>query len=162
MIKTLFLGVWVTAVALIGVWGGATFLGGETTDAAPAAEKHFGGLAEVKPRPVSVPMIVDGAIQGYVMAHLAFTVKKETLDKLSVKPDVFIVDEAFRTIYEGEAVDFRRIKKQDVEAIAKAIKENVNKRFGSAFVEDVLFEDLNYVPMEKVRGGGAKKDATSN
>lgn len=158
MIKTIALGLWVTVVALIATWAGATYLGASATDAAPAGEKFFGGLTEIKARPVSVPMIVDGAIQGYVMAQLAFTVKKETLDKLSVKPDVFIVDEAFRAIYEGDAVDFKRLKKQDVDAMAKAIKERVNNRFGSAFVEDVLVEDLNYIPMEKVRGGGAKKE----
>lgn len=158
MIKTIALGFWICFVTLAATWVGATYLGAGSTDAAaPAGEKFFGGLAEVKTRPVSVPMIVDGAIQGYVMAQLAFTVKKETLDKLSVKPDVFIVDETFKTIYEGEAVDFKRLKKQDVEAIAKKIKENVNQRFGSAFVEDVLFEDLNYVPMEKVRGGNKKE-----
>lgn len=158
MIKTIALGFWICAVTLASTWAGAHFLGGDSGKAeGPPAESFFGGLAEVKPRPVSVPMIVDGAIQGYVMAQLAFTVKKETLDKLSVKPDVFIVDETFKTIYEGESVDFKRLKKQDIEAIAKKIKENVNRRFGSAFVEDVLFEDLNYVPMEKVRGG-TKKD----
>lgn len=160
MIKTIALGFWICLVTLIATWVGATYLGAGKSDAAAEAtgEKFFGGLAEVKARPVSVPMIVDGAIQGYVMAQLAFTVKKETLEKLSVKPDVFIVDEAFKTIYEGEAVDFKRLKKQDVDGIAKKIKENVNKRFGSAFVEDVLFEDLNYIPMEKVRGGGKKNE----
>lgn len=159
MIKTIALGFWICLVTLVATWVGATYLGaGKTDAAAPADEQFLGGLAEVKPRPVSVPMIVDGAIQGYVMAQLAFTVKKETLVKLSVKPDVFIVDEAFKTIYEGEAVDFKRLKKQDVDAIAKRIKDAVNKRFGSAFVEDVLFEDLNYIPMEKVRGGGKKDE----
>jgi hypothetical protein len=159
VIKTIALGFWICLVTLVATWVGATYLGAGKTDAAsPAGEQFLGGLAEVKPRPVSVPMIVDGAIQGYVMAQLAFTVKKETLEKLSVKPDVFIVDEAFKTIYEGEAVDFKRLKKQDVDGIAKRIKDAVNKRFGSAFVEDVLFEDLNYIPMEKVRGGGKKDE----
>ena len=159
MIKTIALGFWICLVTLVATWVGATYLGAGKTDAAsPVGEQFLSGLAEVKPRPVSVPMIVDGAIQGYVMAQLAFTVKKETLEKLSVKPDVFIVDEAFKTIYEGEAVDFKRLKKQDVDGIAKRIKDAVNKRFGSAFVEDVLFEDLNYIPMEKVRGGGKKDE----
>jgi hypothetical protein len=159
VIKTIALGFWICLVTLVATWAGATFLGASKSDAAaPATEKFFGGLAEVKPRPVSVPMIVDGAIQGYVMAQMAYTAKKETLDRLSVKPDVFIVDEAFKAIYEGEAVNFKHLKKQDVDAMALRIKENVNRRFGSAFVEDVLFEDINYIPMERVRGGGAKKE----
>lgn len=160
MIKIIAIGVWVCLVTLASTWAGAKFLNGESGEAAGAAPSHelLGDLQQVRTRPVSVPMIVDGAIQGYVMAQLAFTVKKETLDKLSVKPDVFIVDEVFKSIYVGEAVDFKRLKKQDVDALAKSIKDNVNKRFGAAFVEDVLFEDLNYVPMEKVRGGAKKHD----
>lgn len=160
MIKTVALGFWICLVTLISTWVGATYLAGEGGQAEATAghDGPMGALAEVKARPVSVPMIVDGAIQGYVMASTAFTVKKETLDKLAVKPDVFVVDEVFRTLYAGEAIDFKRLKKQDVDDLAKRIKENVNKRFGGPFVEDVLFEDLNYVPMEKVRGGGAKKN----
>jgi hypothetical protein len=158
VIRTLVLGFWICAITLVGTWVGATYLGGPGGEAEAAhGEGLLGGLTEIKPRPVSVPMIVDGAIQGYVMAQLSFTVKKETLDKLSVRPDVFIVDEAFKTLYAGEPIDFKRLKKQDIAAIAGRIKENVNQRFGSAFVEDVLFEDLNYVPMEKVRGGAKNK-----
>jgi len=158
VIRTLFLGFWICVITLAGTWVGATYLGAPGAEAeAPHQGQLLGGLAEVKPRPVSVPMIVDGAIQGYVMAQLTFTVKKETLDTLSVRPEVFIVDETFKTIYAGETIDFKRLKKQDIAAIAAKVKDNVNKRFGSAFVEDVLFEDLNYIPMEKVRGGAKGK-----
>lgn len=157
MIRTLVLGFWICAVTLMGTWAGATYLGGPSATAETThGEGLMGGLTEIKPRPVSVPMIVDGAVQGYVMSQLTFTVKKEMLEKLSVRPEVFIVDEAFKTIYAGEPIDFKRLKKQDIVALAGKIKENVNRRFGSALVEDVLFEDLNYVPMEKVRGGKDK------
>jgi hypothetical protein len=154
VIRTIALGFWICAITLAGTWVGATYLsGGQEVNAEAAhGEGLMGGLSEIKVRSVSVPMIVDGAIQGYVTAQLTFTAKKEVLDKLSVRPDVFVGDETFKTIYAGEPVDFKRLKKQDIAALAAQIKENVNKRFGTAFVEDVLFEDLNYVPMEKVRG----------
>ncbi len=158
MIKVVALGFWICAVTLAATWAGATFLGGgdEIKEGEPGEGVLLGDLTEVEVRPVNVPMIVDGGIQGYVTARLSFTVEKETLEKLAIKPDSFIVDEAFRTIYEGEAVNFRRVKKQNIDALANTIKANVNKRFGSQFVHDVLFSDLNYVPVERVRGGQGK------
>lgn len=157
MIKVVALGFWICAVTLAATWAGATFLGGsDETQDGQASDVLLGDLASVDGLKINVPMIVDGGIQGYVMAQLSFTVEKETLEKLAIKPDSFIVDEAFRTIYEGEAFNFKRMKKQDMDMLAGSIKANVNKRFGSQFVHDVLFEDLNYVPLERVRGGQGK------
>lgn len=154
MIKALLLGLWICGVTLASTWAGANFLAGHGEADGAEHEGHaLGDLAVVKPRQISVPMISDGAIQGYVMVKLTFTVKKSELGKLAVEPQVFVVDETFKTIYSGDRVDFRRIAKQDIDGLAKQIKDNVNKRFGTAFVEDVLFEEINYVAMEKVRGG---------
>lgn len=157
MIKIIAVGFWICLVTLGSTWAGATYLGGDSEK--PADDGHGGPLSklqQVQVRPVSVPMIIDGSIQGYVMATTVFTIKKEMAEQLAVKPDAFIVDEVFRTFYDGEPVDFRRLKKPDVAALAKRIKDKVNARFGGQFVEDVLFEDLNYVPMDKSRGGSAK------
>lgn len=154
MIKTVAVGIWVCLITLISTWAGATYLGGETkTEESDGHGGPMDKLQQIQARPVSVPVIVDGAIQGYIMAQTVFTIKKEMSDKLAVKPDAFIVDEVFRTFYDGEPIDFRRLKKPEVAAIAQRIKDKVNQRFGGPFVEDVLFEDLNYVPLDRVRGG---------
>lgn len=161
MIKTIAVGFWICLVTLVSTWAGATYLaGGDTEQNAEEAKGGHGGhmakLQEVRPRPVSVPVIANGAIQGYVMASTVFTIKKEMSDQLAIKPDAFIVDEVFRTFYDSEPIDFKNLKKTQVAEIAKRIKDKVNKRFGGDFVEDVLFEDLNYVPMDKTRGGSGK------
>ena len=38
-------------------------------------------------------------------------------------------------------------------SLGKKIAENVNKRLGMHVVEDVLVQELNYVPKDSVRGG---------
>lgn len=157
MLKALMLGLWICGVTLASTWAGAHYLAGHGGEASGHDEHAGGGLTIVKPRQISVPVISDGAIQGYVMVKLSYTVHKAEMSKLSVDPQVFVVDETFKTIYEGDTVDFKRIAKQDIGALAKRIKDNVNKRFGAAFVEDVLFEEINYVAMEKVRGGAKGK-----
>jgi hypothetical protein len=72
---------------------------------------------------------------------------------MSVKPDVFLLDAAFRTIYGSEAAAMRGSKKQDLQALTSAVKGKVNERFGQQFVEDVLIESFNFVPKSETRNG---------
>ncbi|HZQ34997.1 MAG TPA: hypothetical protein VFD32_03625, partial [Dehalococcoidia bacterium] len=91
--------------------------------------------------------------RGYVVAQFAFTAPAALMRQLPIKPDVFVVDEAFQLIFSGEMIDFRHFKKQDLPTLSRKIVENVNKRLGMHVVEDVLIQELNYVPKDSVRGG---------
>jgi len=153
MIKLLAVGLWVCAVTLASGYAAVTWQAGRLPQ--PEAEKFFGGLDYVKTKMISVPVIADGAVQGYVVAQFVFTIDATLLKKLSVKPDVFLVDEAIRTIYSGQGFDFRQMKKHDLPTLSKAIADSVNARFGAHFVEDVLVQDLNYLPKDQIRAGRA-------
>ncbi len=111
---------------------------------------------EVKTKAINVPIIADGAVQGYIIAQFVFTVDSKIMRDMPVKPDVYLLDEAFKTIYAGEKVNFRQMKRQDLPALAKQLGENVNKRLGATLVHDVLIDQLSYVPKEEVRGGAKK------
>src|SRR5262249_1244794 len=110
-------------------------------------------LTPIRTRMISVPIVADGAINGYVVAQFAFTAPANVMKNMSVKPDLYVIDEAFQLIFSGELLDFRQFKKQDLKTLGKKIVENVNKRLGSRVVEDVLVQELNYVPKDSVRGG---------
>jgi hypothetical protein len=102
---------------------------------------------------ISVPVIIEGSIQGYVMAQLIFTIDSKTLRDMPIKPDIYLQDEAFKTIYGEGTIDFRQAKKRDLFALAKSIADNANKRFGTNLVQDVLFQEMNYLPKEGIRNG---------
>ena len=70
---------------------------------------------------------------------------------MTIKPDAILMDEAFKTIYAGETIDFRNIKKQDLPALLKAIGDNANQRLSAPMVQDVLIQELNYVPKAEAR-----------
>lgn len=152
MIKLLLCGLWVCAVTLIASYAAVSW----QAPAPPAAEgdKHFGKLDVFKTRMISVPVIADGAVQGYIMAQFSFTVDATVVKRMSLKPDVIFLDEAFKTLYAGETVDFRNFRKQDLPGISKTIVENINKRFGIRIVEEALIQELNYIPKERARSGG--------
>jgi hypothetical protein len=149
MIKIVALGLWVCAVTLGAAYAAMTW----QTDDSPQREAPV-ALEQVTTKMISVPVIGDGAVQGYVLAQFVFTMEAEKLKQLATKPDLFLVDEAYKVIYAGEAVDFRHLRRTDVAALAKIIKENVNKRFGQNLVQEVLVQELNFLPKEQIRARG--------
>jgi hypothetical protein len=154
MMKLLFVGLWACAVSLGATYGVIQWK--LSHSGAHAAEEGPAKLAEVKTKAINVPIIADGAVQGYIIAQFVFTIDSKLMHEMPVKPDVYLLDEAFKTIYAGEKVNFRQLKRQDLPALAKQLGENVNKRLGAALVHDVLIDQLSYVPKEEVRGGTKK------
>jgi hypothetical protein len=151
MIRLIAVGIWICLVTALSSYA-ATLWHAQSTSEGEGAHT-FSGLQTLQTGTISVPVVANGSVQGYVLAQFTFTIKADALKKLSVKPDVFIADAAFRSIYSGEAAALRGAKKQDLQALTSAIKTRVNDRFGEAFVEDVLIEKLNFLPKDEVRGG---------
>lgn len=155
MIKFLLVGIWGMAVALGAAWGTSYWQAHRTAGAAHA--KGHGGLETVKPKSMTVPVIVDGAITGYVVVQLVFTVEKEAVKTISGGVESFLVDEAFRAIYSAELFDPRRARKADLVTMAGQLREAVNKRFGSHLVQDVLIQEMSYVAKDDVRGQAGQR-----
>jgi hypothetical protein len=150
MIKLILIGIWVCAVTLASSYAALTWQPGAAHE--PVHEKSDSGLEHLKAKMISVPIIADGAVQGYVVAQFTFAVEARLLKNLPVGPEPLLLDEAFKTIYADESVDFRRFRKQDLPALGKKVMAGVNKRLGSELVRDVLIQELNYVPKEEARG----------
>jgi hypothetical protein len=153
MMKALLLGVWVSGVTLGAAYG---VMNWQKNKVAAEYEVAHGPvvLQQLQTKMINVPIINEGAVQGYVLAQFAYTVEAEKLKELSTKPDVILVDEAFKLIYAGEVVDFRHLRRADITVLSKVILENVNKRFGQKLVHDVLVQELNYLPRDQLRSNG--------
>lgn len=162
MIRSILIGAWVCAVTMGAAYLGASWqrpaAASAHTSASPDKAEHGTAkdLTPVRTRMISVPVVADGAIRGYVVAQFAFTAPANLMKHMSVKPDLYVLDEAFQLIYSGQMIDFRYFKKQDLPALGKKIAENVNKRLGVDVIEDVLVQELNYIPKESIRGGPPK------
>jgi hypothetical protein len=177
MIKLILSGLWVCLVTLLSTYGVITWHGPVATAtppppaqqpalaAGPASKpkpksEHdaaalLAGMESIKTKMISVPVVTDNAVQGYVMAQFVITVDSKEMKRFTIKPDIFLVDEAFRAIFSGGTIDFRSFKKQDLAGLTKQIAGNVNQRLGVRIVEDVLVHELSYIPKDQVRGGQA-------
>ncbi len=153
MMRVILLGLWLCAVTLGAAYGMMTWQAkgsGEAGHNSGTPEK----VEQIQTRMLNVPIIKDGSLHGYVLAQFVLTVETEKLKELSTKPEVVVVDEAFKLIYTGEAIDFRTLRRNDIVALSKLIMTNVNKRFGAAVVRDVLVQEFNYLPKDQLRGSG--------
>ncbi len=151
MIRFLLVGVWTLVVTL-----GATYLGAmlQLRKASEPVEAHAAKLKVFKVKPVTVPMIVDGALKGYVSADLSFVREAPENDKHgeggAIDPESFIMEETFRLIYSEHKVDFNHIEKVDVGTLTKQIAERVNARLAGSPIKEILIKGLFFVPKDEI------------
>lgn len=151
--KALLVGIWASMVSLGAAFGMLQWQkNGDPVKAGNSQMK----VQEFRTKAINVPIIGAGTIQGYMVAQFVFTVDANALAKMQVNPEIYVLDEAFKTIYAGEQVNFQNMKKQDLPLLAKKLGENVNKRLGMEIVQDVLIDQLSYIPKKDMRGGAAR------
>ena len=124
------------------------------TAADAPAKAPLEGLQNEKLDPITIPMIRDGKIAGYVLAKLAFTADAKGLAAMSIDPKAFVTDEAFREIYSNGQIDFTQMEKYDLARLTDAIKTNVNQRLGTDLVHDILVVEINYVDKASLKQAG--------
>ena len=152
MIKLIAVGLWVACVALGSSYVMASMAGG-SSDEAGEEVSYFVGLDYRTTDNITIPMISDAAIQGYILARFVYTIDGKTVAQLKVPPDPFILDEAFRRLYATEGFDFAKPERFDLPALTKDIREAVNARYGSNLVRDILVEQFDYIAKSEVRNG---------
>ena len=75
-----------------------------------------------------------------------YTIDSTTLRELAVPPDPYVVDEAFRAIFNDKSIHFDDLKAYDIDGLTTLIKENVNARMQAKLVHDILVEEFSFFP----------------
>jgi hypothetical protein len=152
VIKYLLLGFWICAITLASAYATIVWQT-QKPQIETAAKDDDEPVEQLQTKMITVPVLANGGLKGYVLAQFVFRINAAALKNMPVKPDIFLIDEAIKVIYSGEAIDFRNPEKRDVAKLSALIKKNVNARFGDNFVKDVLVQELNYLPQDRLRGG---------
>jgi hypothetical protein len=141
-------GLWICAITVLSSYAVIAWM---PPLAKPKAEEYLEGLTYQKMRPLNIPIIAEGSVQGYVIATIIFTAEAHLIKGLGVTPAPFVMDEAFRQIYSDGDLDFRNLKKYDINKRLDQIKRRVNERLGSEVVQDVMVENFNFVTKKDIR-----------
>ena len=151
MIKTLITAVWCSLVLV-----GADFAMGYVTKmraAKPAQSADAAAFETRKCRELSVPIIRDGAVKGYVVVQLNYVVDLEAAKKLPAPPEAFVVDETFQYIYGDEKIDFAHLDRLDLGRMTETLIQKVNTRLRANVVTDMGVVEMNFlVNSEAVKG----------
>jgi hypothetical protein len=149
MIKAVFLGLMAAVAAIAAEIGTSQFLAlrEARSDAAVARATEARKTHEI-----NVPRIKDGAVKGYAVMLLSYTVDLGALRMAAMAPDSILVDEAFRYVYNDDTIDFDHLDRFDLAKMSKALALAVNTRVKSDVVVDVGVQEFTYAPISDTRG----------
>lgn len=110
---------------------------------------HKPGRTEhVRLPPVSVPVLADGHVRGYVVARFtAITTDAEP----GARIDLFVVDEIFRSIYSLGLRDLEVGEKSRLAELTKGIIQRLNERLGRPVVRELLVQEWAWVGKKNAR-----------
>jgi hypothetical protein len=149
MMKGALLGLATIAAVIAGEMGADKVLAmrdGRSTAAATKATEAR------KTHEINVPRIKDGAIKGYAVMLLSYTVDLNALKTAAMAPDSILVDEAFRYVYSDDTIDFDHLDRFDFTKMTKALVGAINARVKSDVVVDVGVQEFTYEPASAMRG----------
>ena len=141
MIKAAVIGVVAAAAAIAAEMGTDHFLAQRQAQTAAAVERTTEAR---KTHEINVPRIKDGAVKGYAVMTLSYTVDLKALRTAAMAPDSILVDEAFRYVYNDDTIDFDHLDRFDFAGMTRALIRSVNARVKSAALVDVAVQEFTY------------------
>ncbi len=148
MVKTLLLGIWVSAILSGSVY---YFALNNFEKPAGKSEGYFGGLDYVKLEPITVAIIDERQIKGYIIFEAVYTIKQSEKDKLSVPIDYLFRDLVIGSIHGNPDIDIYRMEKFDLEAFQDLILQNINKKLRKKTIYDVLVQRIDFISKDDIR-----------
>jgi hypothetical protein len=149
MIKAVLIGLVAVAAVIAGEMGTDKVLAMRQARSTAAVAKTTEAR---KTHEINVPRIKDGAIKGYAVMLLSYTVDLSALKTAAMAPDSILVDEAFRYVYNDDTIDFDHLDRFDFAKMSKALASAVNARVKSDVVVDVGVQEFTYEPVSETRG----------
>jgi hypothetical protein len=142
MIKIILVGFWACLITLAAGYA-ASHLREAATKPAVVVSSDTRELRKTKE--INVPKIRDGVVKGYIVAELSYVVDPVAMRKSPVPPDAFIVDEAFRYIYDDKTIDFDHLDTFDLDKMTKILIKNVNARLSADVVVDLGIQEFTFL-----------------
>jgi hypothetical protein len=153
MIKLVVSGIWICLLSLGSVYFSMQ-MPSEKAEGKPPAP-FFGGLDYIRGDLISVPVISHGAVHGYFLTRLVYTVDPKELSALSVPPKDLITDELYTFLVGNQVIDFPEMDNFNLDAFRKGIKDALNKRVGKDVFRDVLVEQIDYLSKQDIHNNNA-------
>ena len=140
--KVVLVGLWVTLVALGTAYGVAVYMPSSTPQSRASSAVV---LQSQKTRVLNVPLVTEGQVRGFMAVQFVFTTDAGLAKTLQVPPEVYLLDEAFQTIYADSAIYLNHDDKYDLKKLTAHLVESTNAHLGVPMIKDVLIENFEYI-----------------
>ncbi|WP_412057554.1 hypothetical protein [Bartonella sp. DGB2] len=147
MVKIFAIGLWVCVVAL-----GSLMLGIRMNADSPALVKvpEAVKLHYTKTNVFSIPIIIQGKVDGYLISQLGYVVDDKRKKSIAVPLDTLINNAVFE-IFWGSYSDTSTIERIKFADVKNEIIKRVNDYVGTPVLQDLLVEQFTYLPSSRVR-----------
>ncbi|MBS0253083.1 MAG: flagellar basal body-associated protein FliL [Proteobacteria bacterium] len=142
MIRSLVLALITCLSTIGGLYGAMTWKAAAKATSADGEHEQY---QMMRTRMVSVPLLLNGEVLGYIVTRLQFLAETSLLKGSTVQPEAFVADEAFRQIYEKAPEDMKSGRKQVINELANSVAAGANKRMGRDVVKDVMIDSWAYL-----------------
>ncbi len=149
MMKPMIIGIWACVATLAGAYGGVYWRMHANDPAKSAA--HEEKLETRKIKPITVPIIGNGMIKGYILAEFSLVSPKGDPHEHALDPEGYFLDEAYRLIYGWRDKDFTNMPTSDVAEMTRLITEKVNQRLGKEVVKEALVTNFGFIPRDELQ-----------
>ncbi|MBW3097342.1 hypothetical protein [Pseudohoeflea coraliihabitans] len=154
MIKLIGTGLWVCLVTLGSVYFSVQVaIKDDGSDQKPNLRR---GLETVRGDIVSVPVISEGAVQGYFITRLSYTAVASEIATLSVPADQLITDALYSALIGSEEIDLASLRKFNIDTFRETIRSAVNSRLGEEIFHDVIVEQIDFLNKQDIRANMRK------
>ncbi len=154
MLKVLLIGFWVCLVSIGGVYLSVR-MSQSSAEAAAAPVPVVSTI--VRGNPLSMPVIHNGAVEGYFLGRISLSVDAEKSKKVKLPMDVMLTDELFSLLMGNPMIDLKNVGAFDPEKFRTTIKDNLNSKLGDAVVMNVMIEQLDYMSKDVIKSNSERR-----
>jgi hypothetical protein len=150
MIKFLAVGIWTILLLSGSVY---LFYGNKKTSQEELIEKsaYLGKLEVVKLEPMSITIIRQNKLQGYVILDISFTIETSKKAKLSVPAELLLRDVVNSSVFGNTEIDINHLDRFDFKKFKEHVLKKIHNRFGKDYISDVLIERIDFINNDSIR-----------
>jgi hypothetical protein len=143
MIKILFVALWACAVMFGASYGATAWL--KSHSAPPVSAPQSAGSETRKTKELNIPILRNGSVTGYVVLQLNYVVDLTVAKTLAIPPDDFVIDEAFRYVFDDQTIDFTHLDRLELDKLTRAVTYKVNSRMKGPVITDMGVQECNFL-----------------
>jgi hypothetical protein len=155
MIKFIAAAIWICIATIGAVFYSFQAAGARGEGEAP--KPMLGGLDYVKTDIISVPLVRNSTVEGYLLTKLVYTVDPAQIKKLSIPAEALFTDQVYSYLYTNPQIDFANKTDLDINAVRTNIRDTINARVGEKVVHEVLVDQIDFLTKDDIRDSSIRR-----